>query len=463
MDKKCIRKIGRKKHLLFLFILFGLGISVSAQTYTIQKTEASSYPQVQPYDDGVYCLFKTSAKKATTTVFKKVFLNRDLKVYDSLSYSIEGAAKLISSCSDERYITHTFYSKTKSEEKIIFIVTDKTGNVRSTFSKRATDFSSYFPRPLKKLKQVQLSFIPNNGSPGMLLIRPYQITGSRVIQGKIFALNAETGAELWACNIPQLSNVQATEKLLIGLTTVTNSSGFNTSYSQQIQFVDKTSGELIKSVPFVSKDKGYRDISVFTTDDNELMVAGSEYESYNTKNGRFYMTMYNLSGERIFDNVDSAARLSTRRMHLMGSVFNQDGDLVLIAEGWKPDATRAIATTAASILAASLLGGYANVYARVDHKIDNVVFATLSPVDGSLKNFKTFPVGPWLNYGRLMTIGSHALFAVSGQVIIYNVNDPNAPPVPFTSLRMNESLILTQTGAIINKQEKYQCVLSLVH
>jgi hypothetical protein len=164
--------------------------------------------------------------------------------------------------------------------------------------------------------------------------------------------------------------------------------------------------------------------------------------------------MFNLEGEKIFDNVDSAARLSTKRLHLMGCAFDNNGNLVLVGESWKIDATRAVAATGASILLAATIGGYANVYTGLDHKIDNVVFATLSPQDGALINFKTFPVGPWLNYGRLMTQGSHVLIVVSNQVIIYDVNDPNRPPAPFTSLKYNEYLILTPYGALVNRHEK---------
>jgi hypothetical protein len=195
------------------------------------------------------------------------------------------------------------------------------------------------------------------------------------------------------------------------------------------------------------------------------MLAGSAFESNNAKEGKFFMTMFNLQGERIFDNVDSAARLSTRRMHLMGNVFDQNGDLVLISESWKYDATRAIASTAGTILVGALLGGY--VYtgssARLDHKIDHLNFATLSPIDGSLKKFKSFPVGPWLNYGRLMTEGSHVLLIVSNQVISYDANDPNAAPAILTTLKFGESILVTPSGPIAMKMSKGIYTLNRIH
>jgi hypothetical protein len=138
----------------------------------------------------------------------------------------------------------------------------------------------------------------------------------------------------------------------------------------------------------------------------------------------------------------------------MGNVFDREGNLILIGEGWKPDATRAIATTAGSIALALLTrGAYVRVgVGGIDHKIENITFATLSPQDGKLKSLKVFPVGPWLTYGRLMTEGGYALFQVNSQIIIYDVNEPNHPPSPFTSLHSNESLILTPSGPIINKK-----------
>jgi hypothetical protein len=292
----------------------------------------------------------------------------------------------------------------------------------------------------------------------MLLIRPYQLSSSRSTQGKLFALNAEDGKELWSSNAPPMSKTQTTEKWLIGLTSFPSGNGFN---SYTVHFIDKETGNLAKSVQLASNGKGYRAISVFASNGLELMLAGSEFQSNNTKDGKFFMTMFNLSGDRIFDQVDSAARMSTRRMYLMGNVFDQSGDLVLVAEGWKPDATRAIASTAASVLVGAMLGGYSRVYTGLDHKIDQLIFATLSPVDGSLKKFKSFPVGPWLNYGRLITEGSHVLLVVNDQVISYNTNDSNAAPSLLTTLKIGENIIAAPSGPIIIKY--YKGIYTLSH
>jgi hypothetical protein len=434
-------------------VFIALVASAGAQSYSfIDRGKGNA--EIMPTNDGLYCLFKNSDKSSVNSDFRKIFLKTDLHPTDSSDYSIEGKAILLASCSDEKYVTHAFYTKTGSFEKIVFVATDHLGKEQARFSKTAADFSTYFDRPVKKLKNIRLSFLGNNGTPGLLLVRPYQQSSSGTLTGKILALATDDGRELWTSNAPPMNRVQVTEKMIIGLTTDFSSNGFSTNSSHAILFIDKETGKLIKSIQLASDGKGYRAISVFTSNGLELMVAGSAFESNNTKDGKFFMTMFNLSGERIFDNVDSAARMSTRRMHLLGNVFDENGDLVLVAEGWKLDATRAIASTAGSILVSAVLGGYTRVYGGLDHKIDQLIFATLSPIDGKLKKFKSFPVGPWLNYGRLITEGSHVLLAVSNQVVTYDVNDPNAAPALLTALAPGQNIIAIPSGPIIIKMYK---------
>jgi hypothetical protein len=172
------------KKILLLVLALSLWFCASAQTYSFKSIIEYDRFEVQPYNDGVYCLYRISGRKAPISVFKKVFLDTELKPVDSINYSIEGDARLLTSCSDEKFVIHTFYSS-GSVEKIIFVITDHAGKIQSTFSKTAIDFSRYFPKPVKKLKNIVLSFLPNNGSPGMLLLQPYQIKGS-ALQGAHF-------------------------------------------------------------------------------------------------------------------------------------------------------------------------------------------------------------------------------------------------------------------------------------
>ncbi len=444
------------KRLSLLIVLLCYQVIGVSQTYSFKTISQYDHFEILTEGNRLVCLFRVSEKKAPVSVFRKVFLNDELHSTDSIEYSIDGQADLIASGSDEKYSFHAFYLKAAPQEKIVFIVTDKLGRVQSTFYKTVADFAPYFQKPVKKLKDVRLSFLPNNGSPGMILIQPYLVRGSAVYRGPMYSVRAEDGRELWASNAPFLSSIQCTDSLLIGMT----SSTVNQTPIYQIHYVDKSSGKLLKTISLSNKGQHYRSVSVFTSNGRELLVAGSEFENGSTKNGRFFMSLFNLYGEKIFDEVDSAARLSTKRLHLMGSVFDQEGNLVLIGESWRPDATRAVVTSAASILLAATIGGYAGINTRVDHKIDNVVFATLSPQDGKLKYFRAYPVGPWRDYGSLMTEGGNVLFRINNQVIIYDVNDPGKPPSPFTSLRAGENLILTPSGPIINRQERNRNILS---
>src|SRR5258707_11695230 len=157
----------------------------------------------------------------------------------------------------------------------------------------------------------------------MLLLQPYQVKGSTLQKGAFFSLNAEGGKEIWTSSVPPLHHVQTTGSLLFGLASA-NSSEFNSFPAYQIYIVDKETGRMIRSVPFASKGLGYRLISVFATNGHELLVAGSEFESGSTKDGRFYVTLFNLDGDKILDKVDSSAVLSTRRLHLMGNVFDHE-------------------------------------------------------------------------------------------------------------------------------------------
>lgn len=450
-------KISLRKFLIIIACV--LANSAIAQTHILRDVVWANNFDIRPTEEGVSCLFKNKIKKAPNTSFRKIFLNAELQKTDSINYIIDGKGELLDSYTDENYVTNAFYSKANGIEKIVFVVTDQSGKIQFTFFKQAADFADCFDLRLKKLKYFRLSFINNTGNPGMLLVRPYVVNGSVLVSGRIQALDAISGKRLWMLPERTLSKIQTTDKLLIALT----QSAADTYYSipnYQIAFFDKETGKLISKVPFRVQGKGYRTVPVFTTNGIELMLAGSEFPSTNDKNGKFYMSLYNLSGERIFDQIDSSAVLSSKRLHLMGSVFDDQGNLVLIGEGWKPDATRMVASVATTIMMAALTrGAYVSGVQGVDHKIENVVFATLSSTSGKLQSLKTFPIGPWLTYGRLMTESNHVVLQYFGNTLIYDVNLPENAPIPLTLLNANERLILLPTGPVIAKSIKSQFIL----
>jgi hypothetical protein len=234
----------------------------------------------------------------------------------------------------------------------------------------------------------------------------------------------------------------------------------NTGSDRTISFINKTNGEIIKTIAYYI-GKANRSLSVMTTNGKELLLAGVEYPNEGAKNGQFFLSIYDLEGTRIFDRLDTASRFSSKRMRLMGSAFDENGDLVLAGQGWKLDPTRAIATTVIGIAAAALIGGPAIYSAQMDVKIDQLIFATISPDDGMVKNFKTFPVGPWSQFGRLMTGGDHMLLRFNNNVLIYYMNELETPPQPFTTLSAVEDIFLASFGPVILRNDRQANVLTL--
>jgi hypothetical protein len=214
-----------------------------------------------------------------------------------------------------------------------------------------------------------------------------------------------------------------------------------------LYFFNKQDGKLIRATPFFFGD-GYRLISVMTANGIQLMIAGTEYSGNTAKHGRFYMSMFDLTGNRLFDKVDSTDRLTSQRMHTLGHVFDAGGNLIIIGEGWKPDATRAIAVTTASILTAVLIGGVPRVYGTIDHKITSLVMARISSTNGSLLNFYSFPAGPWLRYSSMITDGSHVLIENANQLLLYDPDQPGRPPVLFTTINPRNGLLITRLGPV---------------
>jgi hypothetical protein len=439
---------------LFLLLIL-LSVPAMAQRYHFKYTKAEDRFDIRSEGNQFYCLFKISPKKASPTVFRKVFLNDQLQAIDSVEYSVNGVAELIATGSNERYSYHVFFTKIEKAELLEFVVTEKDGKIHATFTKSGLDFHSSFAKSSIKLKNLQFSIVDNFGSPDMLLLQLKLFSSSGLLPGLI-ALDIETGKERWVSNTPYLTNIQTTSDKIIGLSSPTSLYSNQNDYT--IEFINKEDGRVTKAVPFYT-GKSNRAISVVTTNGRELLLGGVEYPGNNAKNGQFFLTMFDLNGQRIFDKLDTAARLSSKRMRLMGHVFDKDGNLVLIGEGWKIDATRAIAATAGTVLAVAVLGGgyLGGINSNLDNKIDKLIFATVSPDDGIIRNFKVFPIGPYNNdFGTLITDGEHVLFEFRNNIFIYDPNDPQAPPKPFTSLTARENLLLASFGPVVISRDTRQ-------
>ncbi|MEJ0054938.1 MAG: hypothetical protein WDN75_04395 [Bacteroidota bacterium] len=187
------------------------------------------------------------------------------------------------------------------------------------------------------------------------------------------------------------------------------------------------------------------------------MIAGDEFNEKNLKNSHYFMTMFDLKGNRLFEKVDTTDRLGKYKRHLMGSAFDKDGNLVLIGEGYKADVTKAVATTAAGIAAGVFLGGGVVIGAgggrSVDNKIDFITSVVLSANNGEVKKYKSFPVGPWHDFASFLTDGQHVLIGISNKFLLYDIDDPDIPPTQFATLKSREKLILTPFGPAITYRD----------
>ena len=420
--------------------------STIAQSHTFRIYNSLEKVAVNSDANRISCTYPYSEKKAQPTLFHTTYLDENLRATDSVEYSVPGVAHLIANTSNDLFDTFVYQCKTAEGQFLQFIVADRTtGNIHSRFVKSASDLSPYFFRRIRKTNQIAVSFVDNTGSPDVMIVR-LSINGAGGLPGKITAWSIEDGRVLWTLDSPYLDQVLTTENELIGLSQQ-GSSGSALTPHYALHFFNKQDGKLIRTTTFFA-GKGYRLISAATANRTQLMIAGTEYAGNSAKHGRFYMSMFDLTGNRLFDEVDSTDRLSSQRMHTLGHVFDAEGNLIIIGEGWKPDATRAIAMTTASILTAVLIGATPGVYGTIDHKITSLVMAKISSTNGSVINFYSFPAGPWLQYSSMITDGSHVLIENANQLLLYDPDQPGKPPVRFTTFNPRQGLMITPFGPI---------------
>jgi len=438
-----------------ILILQFLPNSTLAQKYAFRYNRLNDRFDVISDARSLFCLFHVSSPHAPNTVFRKVFLNEDLKGIDSVEYEIPGDANLISSGTNEIYTFHLFQVKKDKNWNIQFIVTDKSGRLLFQYFKPNLDFSRWFGHEIKP-KQLLLEFIPNKDTPEMMLLQIGKTNS--LFPHKITALDLKTGNLLWVSEVAGLTNIQTNADRLVG----TSSYYQHQSLQYLIHFVDKNTGKQTKTLSLEHPDHR-REIAVVASEGSKLLIAGNEYVGQQTKNLNFFMALFDLDGNVIFDRVDTTNRMSKHRNKLMGHAFDNNGNVVLAGEGYKLDATRAIISTATSVMLAAALGSGTNVSARtgLDTRIDFVTFVTLSTSNGEVLSFKKFPVGPWYEFANYMSDGEHMLIGVSNKFLIYDPNKPDTPPSFFTALKSKEQLLLTPMGPMITSRENFSKVINL--
>ncbi|CAN5616608.1 hypothetical protein BH10BAC4_BH10BAC4_00310 [soil metagenome] len=442
------------KILTVVFLVLG-SLLASAQQYSFPYSGNGDAVTINNDGEDVYCLFRLG-KASVETIYRKVILTSNLRPVDSIDYRIEGSADLIASGGSEKYTYHVFETKVEKVPAFVFLITDKAGNIQFTFRKFSPDFIQYFGKEIK-IKQMKIQFLPDQ-SPDQLLIEVFVPDTNLPV--RIVALKMQDGSPLWFSNTPTLDFVQTTESLLIGLSK--QREGSQSTYV--IHFLDKQTGEQRHSTPFNVGPKR-RSVAVVSSNGRQLLIAGDEYKEQNLKDSRFFMTMFDLEGKQLFDKIDTTDRMGKYRRHLMGSIFDQEGNLVLIGEGYKRDATKAVVSTAAGIAIGVLLGGPAIISSDVENRIDFITSAVLSSDNGQVKQYRTFPVGPWYDFANFMTDGEHILIGVSNKFLLYNASEPDVPPVMFATLRSRERLLLTSFGPAISyrNSSRKRIVVELLH
>ncbi|NOT74999.1 MAG: hypothetical protein HOP08_08720 [Cyclobacteriaceae bacterium] len=416
-----------------------------AQTYSFPYLRPSDNFAIDNDDNGVYCLYRSSKTKTSTT-FLKVLLDQNLRAIDSVEYVLDGNAELLTSGGNERFTFHAFESKSEGVRFIEFLITSKSGKLQYSFRKGAVDIERMFGKHTR-VQDVRLEFLsdPDNN---ILLVKFNEFRSRDPIM--IVAFDMQNGSQLWKSTRGNFNIIQTTDSLVIALRRFPL--GSESSYS--INYFGKQSGVLIKSMPYNSAGVRPRVITVMATNGQQLMLVGEEYikEAYG-KESHFFMTMFDMNGQQIFDKVDTADRMGKHRRHLSGSVFDAQGNLVLVGEGYRLDATRMVVSGLATIALAVATGANTYGYGGLggpDDRVDFITSAIISPEDGEVKQHWNFPVGPWIGFPSFLTDGKRILIGISNNFLLYKVDAPDVPPVKFVSLKTREQLVLTSYGPAIS-------------
>lgn len=427
----------------------------NGQSFSFPHSSSLDPTDIRTENGKITCLYRVSPRKAAATIFRKVFLDRDFFVVDSIDYTLPGSAELLTSYSNERYTVHVFTTNDKTGGMLTFLVCDKSGEVHSTFRKAPPDFVNCFPSKVKKINQIHLRFVDNE-SPDTLIIQTRMAKSSFTVPGKTVAWLTETGEPLWTMQGPDMTQLLTTGNHIYGVST--SYSGAYVTPVQTLHHIDKQTGKLVHSVAFFG-GTGYRNIAIFTTNGEQVMAAGMEYPDKKGKSGQFYMTMYDLSLNKQLDRVDTAKYLSTKRLHPLGHAFDSEGNLFFIGEGWKLDYTGAIASSALGILLGAATGSY-YMNTSPDQHITSIVMVKVSPAEGRVLNSYTFPIGLWNEFSRLMIDGSKVLIQNRSEALLYDCDQPGKAPAHYTSLSGHQAIILGPEGPITIRESKKSIALT---
>ena len=400
------------------------------------------------------------------SIYRKVFLGEDLRPIDSVDFIVPGSASLIAVESNDRYTIHVFYSSQNAyffgkNDFFQFIITWKSGKIHSSFVKTAVDLSPYISAKIKVPNVVQLNFAENTGSPEMFILQfGFHNVNDRVTYpGKTAAFSVDDGRLVWIVDDISLLKIVSTKDELIGLTSTDSQKPVYT-----IHFFSKENGKKLRSHQ-LDQSQNFRIISVFATNGREVMIAGTEFPRNNDKdyekNGHFYMSLLDFEGKSIVEQADTTTRLSSKRMHTLGYVFDRNDNLILIGEGWKRDYSLLGLKIAGAILTQALLGISSNV--GPDEEITSLFMAKISPEDAGVKDFSTFTIGPWLTFSDVIADGEHVLIKNGDDVLLFDPNEIQKAPVNFTTYTSRDELVLSPYGPITLTPERKSIRMQFMH
>lgn len=418
----------------FLSVLFMLiSVSSGAQQQNVHGRYLARLG-FRLFNDGgkTYCVF-AAAKDPDHVTFRRILFDENLHPLDSIDFGVPGEAWLGGIGADRSHNYYTFMVK-KPIQAWTFVVTDKRGVVLHFITKTKRELL-----PLIKIHDnilyhqvTPLGFIEDK----LLVVQIAAFSSSHII-----AFNVKDGSVAWHNPKPYLSQVQQTDSLIIGLSHTYHKKRHITT----VHYLDKYNGATIGEFALNPKRKDYMQIGAVACNGRNLIIAGEEYSNAKGKHSHFFLSSYDLRGRLVFQRTDTVDRLNKYRIMVMGSTFDQDGNIVLLGEAYKPD----VNTESEVALASVLLSGASG--ATTVHEIDKVDFITstvCSPETGDILKFRYYPVGPWRHFSEFQSYGRYVMMKVLNKIMFYDVDTPEIPPVKYASVGMMEPTYVTPNGPV---------------
>lgn len=424
-------------------LLFLISLSATAQQYTLHGRYPSTLGFRLFNDGGETYAFFAAAKYPDRITYRKIHLGPNLVPLDSIDYDVPGKAWLRGFGGDKNS-NYFAFSINEPRQALTFIVTDKKGDIKYSLTKTKKEL---FP-----VLHIRNNILYYNINPLAFVDDRLLIVQVPVFRSShLVAFDMSDGSIAWHVDMPTIFNVQQTDSLLIGLSLTYNNNHDITS----IHFVNKFTGVKINEIALNPKRHDFRQIGAAASNGKNFIIAGEEYTNAKRKHSRFFLESYDLLGRQVFEKVDSVDRLDNYRIMVMGSAFDQEGNLVMMGQAYKQESGKKAAVATVGILT----GGIALIPLKEEAKIEFITSTVCSPETGEILKFRAFPVGPWRYFSEFHSYGSYVMMKVLTKTVFFNVNTPEIPPIQFTDIGMMQSLHITPFGPVATKYQGMNSVL----